>query len=204
MKGYKASDNGKCSKLQYEVGKTYSISKIKICEYGFHFCEKMEHVLEYYPYNKNFVLFEIEALGKTIIEGNKFVTGKINIVRIVPKEEYTFEVPLMEYDERNNCVHVKHSNGYEEWNEYDKRNNCIHERYSSGREFWKKYDKKNNLIHYKDSFGYEKWNEYDERGNLIHEKYSNGDEKWNEYDERGNLISYKDNNHIQWRITIED
>ena len=135
MRGYKASYKGKCLTLNYEVGKTYSIDNIKMCKYGFHFCEKMKDVLEYYSYNNNFVLFEVEALGTVITEYDKSLTDKLKIIRIVPKEEYTFPLPLREYDQNNNLIHFKNSNGFEEWKEYDQNNNCIHFKNSNGLEY---------------------------------------------------------------------
>ena len=60
MRGYKASYKGKCLTLTYEVGKTYSIDKLELCKYGFHFCKKMKDVIKYYHYNNDFVLFEVD------------------------------------------------------------------------------------------------------------------------------------------------
>ena len=52
---------------------------------------------------------------------------------------------LHEYNENNNCIHRKHSNGYEVW--FDENNNLIHTKYSDGFEVWRKYDENNNCIH---------------------------------------------------------
>ena len=59
-------------------------------------------------------------------------------------------------------------NGYIKWlkacidgvYEYDERNNLIHHKTSNGIESWKEYDERNNLIHYKDSKGIEEWKSY--------------------------------------------
>ena len=61
---------------------------------------------------------------------------------------------LKEYDENDNLIHSKNSNGYEEWYEYDSDNNCIHHKDSKGYEFWKKY-KGGKLVGYKDTLGSE-------------------------------------------------
>ena len=204
MKGYKASYKGKCINLTYEVGNTYLIDKIKMCKYGFHFCEKMKDVLNYYEYNNNFVLFEVEALGQVITEVDKVVTDKLKIVRIVPKEEYTFPLPLREYDQNNNLIHSKDSNGVEEWQDFDQNNNLIHYKNSNGYEYWKEYDLNNNLIHSKDSNGVEEWKEFDQNNNLIHSKDSDGFEYWREFDQNNNLIHYKDSNGFEYRITIDN
>ena len=202
MKAYKASYKGKCRELTYEVGKTFSIDKFELCKHGFHFCENMNDVIKYYPYNNDFVLFEVEALGQIITEGNKSVTNKLKIIRIVPKEEYTFELPLHEYDQNNNLIHYKDPNGNEEWKEFDQNNNLIHYKYSNGYEYWNEYDQNNNLIHCKDSYGIEYWKEYDQNNNCIHYKYSNGYEEWKEYDQNNNLIYYKDSYGLEYSITI--
>ena len=151
MKGFKATYNMKCKDLTYEVGKTYNISSISICNHGLHYCKNMKDVLNYYNYNNTFILLEIEDLGNCITDGNKSVTDKMKVIRVIPKEEYTFEVPIVEYDSNNNVIHHKTSNGYEEWQEYDSNNNVIHHKDSDGFEYWKEYDSNNNLIHYKDS-----------------------------------------------------
>ena len=44
--------------------------------------------------------------------------------------------------------------------EYDNNENLIHFKDSDGYEYWKEYDSNGNLIHYKDSDGDEKWYEY--------------------------------------------
>jgi YD repeat-containing protein len=191
--GYKATTNLKCINLQYEIGKTYSIDNIKICSHGFHYCDNMNDVLDYYKYNdKDFVLLELEILSDNIIkQGNKSVTDKIKVNRIIPKEEYTFELPVLEYDSNNNLIHCKHSNGYEYRQEYDSNNNLIHYENSKGFESWYDYDSNNNLIHYKNSKGFESWYDYDSNNNLIHYKNSKGFESWKEYDSNNNLIYYK-------------
>ena len=76
--------------------------------------------------------------------------------------------------------------------EYDNNENLIHYKNSNGYEYWKEYDSNGNLIHSKDSDGYESWKEYDSNGNLIHSKYSYSWEEWSEYDSNGNLIHFKD------------
>ena len=177
MKGYKATYNMKCKELTYEVGKTYTIDNIKMCSHGLHYCKKMEDVLEYYKYNKKFILLEVEDLSSdSITDGDKTVTDKLKIIRIIPKEEYEFDIPIEEYDSNGNLIHYKNSYGDEEWKEYDSNNNCIHYKTSRGYEEWREYDSNNNRIHFKDSDGIEEWNEYDSNNNCIHFKNSN--EEW--------------------------
>ena len=197
MKGFKATYNMKCKELTYEVGKTYNISSINICNHGLHYCKEMKDVLEYYDYNNTFILLEIEDLGNCITNGDKSVTNKMKVIRVIPKEEYTFEIPIVEYDSNNNLIHYKDSYGYEYWNGYDSNNNLIHYKTSYGYEEWKEWDS-NNLIHHKDSSGSEYWNEYNSNNNLIHHKNSDGYEEWKEYDSNNNLIHYKNSSGVEY------
>jgi YD repeat-containing protein len=155
MKAFKATYNMKCKELTYEVGKTYSISNIEICNHGLHYCKNMKDVLKYYSYTKDFALLEIEDLGNTITDKDKSVTNKFKVIRVIPKEEYTFDIPIEEYDANNNLIHYKDSNGLEYWQEYDSNNNLIHYKNSYGSEEWQEWDSNNNLIHYKNSYGSE-------------------------------------------------
>jgi hypothetical protein len=90
MKGYKASYDQRCLGMHYEVGNTYEMQDKPIrCQKGFHFCQKPDDVLIYYRiWERNFVLFEINAIGDIDTWYDKSCTNKIEIVRIIPKEEY--------------------------------------------------------------------------------------------------------------------
>ena len=151
MKAFKGTNNGKCFTLNYEVGKTYTFEgELKMCERGFHFCKEMKHVFSYYSFNKDFVMLEIEILGEVIDHGDKSVTDKIKILRIVSPKEYE-HICFIEYDESGNEIHSKSPYDVEKWHEYDESGNIIHSKNSYGTVFWKEYDKKGNMIHYKDS-----------------------------------------------------
>jgi YD repeat-containing protein len=152
MKAYKASYNGVCLGFKYEVGETYEMEDIEMCKRGFHACNRMLNTLFYYEYRINFVLFEVELLGKIIEKGDKVVTDKIKIVRVVPPEEYDgFKV-----DDRGNIIYMKEADGYEHWYEYNARNKWIYHKTSSGYEEWNEYDERNNKrIYIKNSSGFE-------------------------------------------------
>ena len=78
-KGFKADMT--CLDFQYEVGQTYEMDgEIGPCRRGFHFCQKMADVFDYYR-GKSCRYAEVEALGKIIVNGNKSVTDRIHIVR---------------------------------------------------------------------------------------------------------------------------
>ncbi|WP_373802715.1 DUF7666 domain-containing protein [Bacteroides heparinolyticus] len=85
MKGYKVfNSDWTCKDMQYEVGKTYEMEeKPVICVRGFHFCEKAADCFQYYRFDSDNKVAEIEAYGELDFEdgGNKHCTNKIKIVR---------------------------------------------------------------------------------------------------------------------------
>ncbi len=66
VKGFKATDkNGKCRDHQFVVGETYELEgTAKLCKNGFHFCEKLFDVYNYYEKSVDTRLFEIEAVDR--------------------------------------------------------------------------------------------------------------------------------------------
>ena len=188
MKAYKATYDYKCLDQTYEVGKTYSSDRLEICNHGFHYCNNQKDTLNYYPYKKEFILLEVEPLGTIIKDASKFVTDKIKILRVVPRDEYDLGIEL---DDRGNMISVTDSDGRKTTYEYDERNNRISKTY---------YD------------GYKNTYEYDERDNRIYMMYPDGDKITWEYDERNNRISETHSNgrKITWEVpeianvTVED
>ena len=58
-----------------------------MCGSGFHFCQKASDCFNYYDFNSNNKVAEVEALDLVETEGNKSVTNKIHIIREVPWQE---------------------------------------------------------------------------------------------------------------------
>ena len=209
MTGYKATKNMKCLTLTYEVGKTYSINRLEICSTGFHFCQNMKDVLNYYRYNDDFVLLEVEAVGETITEDDKTVTDCIKIIRVIPKEEYTFEIPkpkidpnIYEYDDLGNMISKTFPSGNKWSYEYDDRGNKISATFPNGDKYSWEYDDRNNKISETHPDG-SKWScEYDDRNNRISKTYPSGNMLSYEYDDRNNRISETYKNKELYRITI--
>ena len=85
MKGYKVfNPDWTCRGFQYEIGKKYEMEETPvICEKGFHFCEKAADCFEYYGFDSNNKVAEIEAYGELDFEkdGDKHCTNKIKIIR---------------------------------------------------------------------------------------------------------------------------
>ena len=146
MKGYKATKNMKCRDLTYEVGKTYSINKLEICEYGFHFCQEMKDVVNYYLPTEDFVLLEVEALGEIKTEGDKSATDKLKVIRVVPREEYTFDTYEYEYDSFGNKIKETLPTGDVYHYEYDSFGNMIKQTLPSGFAVQYEYDSFGNKI----------------------------------------------------------
>ena len=157
MIAYKATHNYKCRNQTYQVGKTYTSDKLKICRYGMHYCNKMEDTLKYYIPTKDFILLEVEILGDVESDGDKSVTNKLKVLRVVPPDEYTdnmkSQFPVHEYDSSGNMISLTNSYGDKHTFEYDDRGNMISETTSNGK------------ITY----------EYDDHGNMISGTYPNGD-----------------------------
>ena len=166
----------KCRDLTYEVGKTYTIDNIEMCRHGFHFCVDVQNVLSYYLYKEGVILLEVETMGKVITEGNKTVTDSLKVLRVVPKEEYTFKMPLYEYDERNNVISETDSDGFTWTYEYDERNNRISKTTPCGFKLTYEYDERNNKILEMTPGGYKRTWEYDDNNNMIFHK--NTDNSW--------------------------
>ena len=91
MKGYKVfNSDWSCKGFQYGVGQTYEMAeKPKCCSRGFHFCESILSCFNYYSFDPNNKVAEVEALGDidTGADGDKACTNKIKIVRELTWEE---------------------------------------------------------------------------------------------------------------------
>lgn len=89
VKGYKVfNPDWTCRGFQYEVGKTFEHDgNIELCGSGFHFCQKASDCFNYYVFNSNNKVAEVEALDLVETKGNKSVTNKIHIIREIPWQE---------------------------------------------------------------------------------------------------------------------
>lgn len=98
VKGFKGMDfDMRCRGYEFSVGGVYEIEnnkKLALCtDSGFHFCLKLDDVFNYYRYD-DCRLFEVEAIGDVLTEGDKSVTKKLRIVRELTQDElnaYEFE-----------------------------------------------------------------------------------------------------------------
>ena len=84
-KGFKVfNEDWTCNGFQYEVGGTYEMKESPICcNRGFHFCTKLNDCFNYYAFNSNNKVAEVEAIGEVVSDSGdtKHCTNKIKIVR---------------------------------------------------------------------------------------------------------------------------
>ena len=83
MKGFKVFDpDWTCRGFQFEVGKTFEENvNPKVCDRGFHFCQKASDCFDYYSFDSKNKVAEVEALGEVDCDGKKSCTNKIHIIR---------------------------------------------------------------------------------------------------------------------------
>lgn len=85
MKGYKVfNSDWTCRGYQYEVGKTYEMAESPKCyEMGFHFCKRLVDCFNYYNFDPNNKVAEIEAIGEIDFDdtNSKCCTNKIVILK---------------------------------------------------------------------------------------------------------------------------
>lgn len=117
VKGYKVfNPDWTCNNFQYEVGKTYEMdSAPECCKRGFHFCTKAVDCFNYYRFDPDNKVAEVEALGD--IDANsvdsKYCTNKIHIIREIPWNEVLGLVNTGE-----NCIGFGNSGDFNsgDWN----------------------------------------------------------------------------------------
>ena len=84
MRGYKVfNPNWMCGDFQYEVGGTYEMKESPICcNRGFHFCTKLSDCFNYYAFNSDNKVAEVEAIGEVVSDSGdtKHCTNKIKII----------------------------------------------------------------------------------------------------------------------------
>ena len=89
IKGFKVfNSDWTCRGFKYEVGKTFKHEgNIGLCNKGFHFCQKASDCFNYYSFDSENKVAEVEAIGLVETEGNKSVTNELVIIREIPWQE---------------------------------------------------------------------------------------------------------------------
>ena len=86
MKGYKVfNKNWMCRDKQYTCPGYFEENVVpKVCEAGMHFCKIAVDCFNYYSFNPNYHVAEIEAVGEIDTDGKKSCTNKLKIIREIP------------------------------------------------------------------------------------------------------------------------
>ena len=89
MKGYKVfGEDWTCRDKQYTCpGEFEEDVKPSVCAYGMHFCTKASDCFQYYDFNPNFHVCEVEAYGDVDEGDYKCCTNKLRIIREVTWDE---------------------------------------------------------------------------------------------------------------------
>ena len=89
IKGFKVfNPNWTCRGFQYKVGEIFVHNgNIEMCGAGFHFCQKASDCFNYYNFNSQNKVAEVEALGLVETQEDKSVTDKIKIIREIEWSE---------------------------------------------------------------------------------------------------------------------
>ena len=113
MKGYKVfNPDWTCRGFQYKIGETFTHhDKMEICESGFHFCRKINDCFNYYPFDSDNKVAEIEALGAISTHGDESVTDVIKIVR-----EISWSEVLELSNHGKNCTGIGNTGDYNSGN----------------------------------------------------------------------------------------
>ena len=101
VKGYKVfNSDWTCRGFRYKVGETFIHNgNIEMCGQGFHFCQKASDCFNYYDFDSNNKVAEVEALDLVETRGDKSVTNKLHIIR-----EITWQELLTIVNEGMNCT----------------------------------------------------------------------------------------------------
>ena len=110
IKGFKVfNPDWTCRGFQYKVGETFVHNgNIEMCGRGFHFCQKASDCFNYYRFDSNNKVAEVEAIGLVETQGDKSVTDEIKIVREIEWQEL-----LTIVNEGRNCTGFRNTG---DWN----------------------------------------------------------------------------------------
>ena len=73
-----------CRWYKFEIGKTYTHEwEILLCESWFHYCDNPSNLFNYYSFDSNNIVCEVEILWEHIDWDDKSVTNKLKIIKKV-------------------------------------------------------------------------------------------------------------------------
>ena len=192
-----------CKGFHYEVGKTYKIDKVKLCEIGIHACLNPIDVLEYYSQGKNSRFFKVKLSGeiaKCDISDTKVAATEITILEEITIDEI---IKTTEWWKHENVLDLLYfSDGFaiikrsdRLWNFIDKNGNYLSEKwFNCIGDFYDGFAK----VKRKDN----KWNFIDTNGKLLAKQWfewidyfhdgfarvQRSEKLWNLIDKQGNYL----------------
>ena len=100
VKGYKVfNPDWTCRGKQYACpGKFEEDVELSVCGRGMDFCGCLADCFKYYDFDPNNKAAEVVAYGKVVMENDKYVTDKLEIIREIPWEEV---IKLVNSGDRN-------------------------------------------------------------------------------------------------------
>lgn len=88
MKGYKGFKKDlSCLGYQYTLGQIHEETGVRLCNRGFHFCERLTDVFKYYSRESHHIFGIVESHGKVEKGEDKSCTEKIEVIRILSDAE---------------------------------------------------------------------------------------------------------------------
>lgn len=209
MFGYKAFilTDGKLTtmygdrKLIYEIGQTYELNdKLEMYKTGYHYCENLEYVYDYYPYNSVIVKVEISQDAQIHMDDTKNCTNKIKLIELMEGEYKTNDYKY--YDLYGNLRKTDGPISYELYYLHGQLHNINRpsriKYYSNGQIEYEEY-RYNGRLHRLDGPAYIKY-------------YLNGNKLFEQYYENGRQhcldgpawIGYDQNGHIKYEAYFEN
>lgn len=106
--GYKGTNkNLVCRDYQFEIGKQFDMptdQPIKMCSSGFHFCDKISKVFNYYSVTNGNRFFEVKALVRRWKKDGYYMTEQSNDKMVAKSIIFTRELTIDEiFDNINDC-----------------------------------------------------------------------------------------------------
>ena len=124
VKGYKVfNPDWTCRGKQYACpGKFEEDVELSVCGRGMDFCGCLADCFKYYDFDPNNKAAEVVAYGKVVMENDKYVTDKLEIVREIPWEEV---IKLVNSGDCNSGNYNSGDCNSGDWNKCNFSNGCF-------------------------------------------------------------------------------
>ena len=113
VEGYKGTDKDmKCRDYQYEMDKRHDMpddAEIRMCNSGFHFCDKLPDVFGYYDFEKGHRFFKVKALVRRWKKDGYYRVEQRSDKMVAKSIIFTQELPIEE------IFTAKYGDQYKDW-----------------------------------------------------------------------------------------